>query len=92
MCLRLLKPSRGKGKPGWNSNQHDEASQRNRQVGQLPEEVSQSRPLPAAPALANVTLFRHDAVEQNEAHYAAYVYQDDSQHQAGDDQHGDQAG
>src|ERR1700683_3103327 len=91
MHLRLLEPSRSKGESGGNSNQHGKASQRNYQVGQLPQEVSQPWALPAAPALANAALSRHHAVEQNEPHHAADVHQDDSQNQPCDDEHRDEA-
>src|SRR5437868_1093695 len=78
MLFRLLEPSFGERQRQWNAHQHSDAPDGENKVKQLPREVAPAGAQPAAPAPADVTLAGDDAIEQDEAHYARYKHQDDS--------------
>src|SRR5271170_1600408 len=92
MLARRLQPPRRKRKASGDNKQHEKTGKRSQKIKQLPQEVSPSLALPAAPALPDVTFFNDDAVEQNEAHHTADVHENDAQRERGDYEDCDQAG
>jgi len=76
--FRLPEPSRGERKRQRHSNQDEDARYHQKQIKQLPDEISPSRAHPTAPAFANVAFSRDDAVKQNESHHAAHVHKNDA--------------
>jgi hypothetical protein len=87
----IVEPSCGEGEARWNSGQHEQHAQRHQRVKQLPEEIAPSRLLPAIPALADVAFFCQDAVEQDEAHDAADVHENNPENERSQDDNDDQS-
>ena len=92
MFFWILQPSRRKSQRQGNCNEHEGAEDHGEQIKQLPQEITPSCTLPAAPALPDVALLRKDAVKQDETHHAADVHHDETENDPNNHQHGNEAG